>query len=137
MLECVLQPTCQCQHSYLVHIATYLHSMYIGKITSLELNDLLSELNTVDKWYTLGVHLGLHPWILAAIKEECATIEECRTQMLLQWQNNVTPTWSAVVKALVEIGQDCLAFDLAAKYGVSALILLIRYCCLNGIILFP
>jgi len=115
VLECVLQPTCQCQYSYFVHIATYLHFMYIGKITSLELNDLLSQLNTVDEWYTLGVYLGLHPRILAAIKEECATIEECRTQMLLQWQ---TPSWSAVVKALVEIGQDRLASDLAAKYGV-------------------
>ena len=117
----MLQPTCQCQHGYLVHIATYLHFMYIGKITGLELNDLLTQLSTVDKWYTLGVYLGLHPWILAAIKEQCATIEECRTQMLLQWQNNVTPTWSAVVKALVEIGQDRLASDLAAKYGVFLL----------------
>ena len=95
--------------------------MYIGKITGLELNDLLTQLSTVDKWYTLGVYLGLHPWSLAAIKEQCATIEECRTQMLLQWQNNVTPTWSAVVKALVEIGQDRLASDLAAKYGVFLL----------------
>ena len=78
----------------------------------------MNELSTVDEWYTLGLYLGLHPWVLAAVKEECETTEECRTQMLLQWQNCVTPTWSAVVKALVGIGQSRLASDLAVKYGM-------------------
>ena len=44
--------------------------------------------------------------------------KECRMQMLIEWQNRVIPTWSAMVKALVGIGRERLASDLAAKYGI-------------------
>ena len=37
--------------------------------------------------------------------------------MLEEWQNKVTPTWSAVVQALVEIGMRRLASELAQKHG--------------------
>ena len=33
------------------------------------------------------------------------------------WQKKVTPTWSAVVQALVEIGVRRLASELAQKHG--------------------
>ena len=46
-----------------------------------------------------------------------ATIEERRTMMLKEWQNNVIPTWSAVVQALVGIGMRRLASELARKHG--------------------
>ena len=37
--------------------------------------------------------------------------------MLEEWQNNVTPTWSAVTEALVGIGMRRLASELAQKHG--------------------
>ena len=38
--------------------------------------------------------------------------------MLIEWQRHVIPTWSAVVKALVGIGRERLASELATKYGM-------------------
>ena len=93
--------------------STYFHS---GKIT--ELHVLVNELSTVNQWYFLGIYLGLHPSTLDAINADNKTTRECRMQMLIEWQNRVIPTWSAVVKALVEIGRERLASDLAARYGI-------------------
>ena len=88
-----------------------------GKIS--ELRDLVNELSTVSQWYLLGIYLRLHPSALDVIKNNsCADTKECRTQMLIEWQRCVIPTWSAVVKALVGIGRERLASHLAAKYGM-------------------
>ena len=89
--------------------------LYPGKITGLR--DLFNELSTVSQWYLLGIFLGLHPSTLDLINADYKTARECCMQMLIEWQNRVTPTWSAVVMALVGIGRERLASDLAAKYG--------------------
>ena len=54
---------------------------------------------------------------LHAIEMERPTIEDRRTMMLEEWQNNVIPTWSAVVQALEGIGMRRLASELARKHG--------------------
>ena len=54
---------------------------------------------------------------LEAIKVDCPTLGERRTQMLNEWQKKVTPTWSAVVQALVGIGMGRLVSELAQKHG--------------------
>ena len=87
-----------------------------GKIR--ELRDLVNELSTVTQWYLLGIYLGLHPSALDAIKKDCTNTKECLTQTLVEWQKHVTPTWSAVVKALEGIGRERLASKLATKYGM-------------------
>ena len=56
-------------------------------------------------------------WQLEEIEENHQKLAKCRTQMLNEWQNNVTPTWSAVVQALVGIGMRRLAYQLAQKHG--------------------
>ena len=72
----------------------------------------------MSQWYRLGIYLGLHSSTLDLIKlKGHADIKQCRTQMLIEWQKHVTPTWSAVVKALVGIGRERLASELATKYG--------------------
>ena len=38
--------------------------------------------------------------------------------MLIEWQRRMIPTWYAVVKALVGIGRERLASELAYKYGM-------------------
>ena len=90
-------------------------SFHVGKIR--ELRDVLNELSTLNQWYHFGIYLGLHWSTLDAIKKDHAHTEECRTQMLIEWQKRMIPTWSAVVKALVGIGRECLASHLATKYG--------------------
>ena len=85
--------------------------------TAPELADLVRELQEVNDWVTLGLYLEIKIWRLRAIEKECQTIGERRTQMLNEWQNNVTPTWSTVVRALVEIGMRRLASELAHKHG--------------------
>ena len=78
----------------------------------------MSELSTVSQWYLLGIYLGLRPSTLDPINADYKTTRECRTHMLIEWQRHVTPTWSAVVKALVGIGRERLASDIATKYGM-------------------
>ena len=66
---------------------------------------------------TLGLYLGIKMHKLEEIEENHQKLAKCRTQMLNEWQNNVTPTWSAVVQALVGIGMRRLAYQLAQKHG--------------------
>ena len=54
---------------------------------------------------------------LEAIERERITIGERRTQMLNEWQKQATPTWSAVIQALVKMGMRHLALQLAQKKG--------------------
>jgi len=84
-----------------------------------ELLDLVRELRSVNNWKTFGLYLGIKIEKLNAIEMErpFATIEERRTMMLEEWQNNVIPTWSAVVQALVGMGMRRLASNLAQKHG--------------------
>ena len=82
-----------------------------------DLPDLVSELQDVNDWVTFGLYLGIKMPKLEAIKADCATLGEHRTQMLNEWQKKVTPTWSAVVQALDEIGMGRLASELAQKHG--------------------
>ena len=64
-----------------------------------------------------GLYLGIKMPKLQSIKVDCATVAECRLQMLSEWQKNVAPTWSAVVQALMGIGMGRLAYDLAQEHG--------------------
>ena len=82
-----------------------------------ELSELMSELKHVNSWIPLGLCLGIKMPKLEAIKQECQNVLERRIQMLNEWQNNVIPTWCAVVQALDEIGMRRLASELAQKHG--------------------
>ena len=100
-----------------------------------ELADLVSELQEVNDWVTFGLHLKIKIWKLRAIEKECQTIGERRTRMLEEWQNNETPTWPAVVQALVGIGMRRLASELAQKHGwlknIKIHTLTFHACCLS------
>ena len=77
----------------------------------------MSELQDVNDWVPFGLYLGIKMPRLEAIEVDCPTLSERRTKMLNEWQKNVTPTWSAVVQALVGIGMRRLAAELAQKHG--------------------
>ena len=82
---------------------------------------LMDELSTVTQWHLLGIYLGVDLPTLAAIKADHEDTKDRLTHMLIQWlnRNRGTPTWSAVVKALVGIGRDKLASQLAEKHGMN------------------
>ena len=82
-----------------------------------ELGDLVHELQEVNDWVTLGLYLGIKMSKLQEIEEDHPNLARRRIQMLQEWQNNVTPTWSPVVQALVGIGKRRLAYELAQKHG--------------------
>ena len=82
-----------------------------------EFADLVSELQDVIDWVPFGLQLGIKMPKLKAIVVDYPTTAERRTQMLYEWQNNVIPTWSAVVRALSGIGMRSLASELAQKHG--------------------
>ena len=86
----------------------------------------MNELQEVNNWIPFGLNLGIDISRLEAIEKERATIEERRTQLFIYWQKQVVPTWSAVVKALINIGMRRLASKVAQKYG--------RYAPLNNIV---
>ena len=101
-------------------VAFYKHSnnhTYSFQCPVPDLPDLVSELQDVNDWVTFGLYLGIKMPRLEAIKVDCPTLGECRTQLLNEWQKKVTPTWSAVVQALEGIGMRRLASELAKKYG--------------------
>ena len=106
-----------CQYESISVTTKTVHSTIIFLCPAAELADLVSELQEVNDWVTLGLYLEIKIWKLRAIEKERLTIGECRTQMLEEWQNNVTPTWSALVQALVGIGMRRLASKLAQIHG--------------------
>ena len=65
----------------------------------------------------LGFYLGIKLPELKIIEASYPNLQRCRLEMFEKWRNSVTPTWSAVVQALVEIGMRRLAAELAQKHG--------------------
>ena len=100
-------------------------SFNAGRIT--DLRDLLNEMSTVTQWYLLGIYLGVDLSILATIKADHKDTKDCRTHTLIEWWNRATPTWSAVVKALMGIGREKLASQVAEKHGMNIYLELLAY----------
>ena len=93
-------------------------------VKAAELVDLFRELEGVGEWLHLGLYLGVRLPRLMDIKSENQLTTECREQVLIERQKQLTPlTWSAVVKALVGIRREGLAAHLASKYGMFAMIM--------------
>ena len=93
------------------------NNAYNTSYTAAELADLVKELQEVNNWIPFGLNLGIDISKLEAIEKVCPTIEERHTQLFIYWQNQVVPTWSAVVQALMAIGKRRLAYEIAQKHG--------------------
>ena len=82
-----------------------------------EVHDLEGELHDVIDWIPFGLCLGIRLPELKTIEANYPTLQRRRIEMLEEWQNNATPTWSAVVQTLAAIGMRHLASELAQKHG--------------------
>ena len=76
-------------------------------------------MSTVTQWYLFGIHLRVDLTTLSGIEADYQKAKERLTQTVIQWWKNVTPTWSAVIKALIGIGREKLASQLAEKHGMN------------------
>lgn len=97
------------------------HVSLSGKLTLLK---LCMELQDVFDWYGLGLHLGIHPRDLENIKHnKLHSPLEFRREMLSVWMKKLPePSWSRVVKALMEMGMERLASNIARKHGKTDLL---------------
>ena len=83
------------------------------------------ELQEVSDWFGLGLRLDIPAEELHTIKYEPALrrIQDFRTEMFSVWMKKLSePSWSRVVKALMEIGRERLARKIALKYGENSLL---------------
>ena len=89
------------------------------------------ELQDVSDWYGLGLHLDIPPRELDNIKRNNTlhTPLEFRREMLSIWMKKLPePSWSRVVKALVEMGMESLATNIALKTGKTGLLKAHSHC---------
>lgn len=100
-----------------------LHVYMIGQdglhteLKDVPMKDLLSELQEVTDWFTLGVYLDVPTPLLVAIRNDHTDTDQCRMEMLIAWSKQEMPTWPRVVHALGEMGMTKLPTALAEKYG--------------------
>ena len=90
---------------------------------TLKLLDL--ELQEVSEWFRLGLYLDIPSPKLYDIKHDSALhcAQDKRTEMLSVWTRLLPgPSWSCVVKALMDVGRETLAHRIADKYGTCILL---------------
>ena len=87
------------------------------QLENVPMKDLLTELQGVTDWFTLGVWLDVPTPLLVAIRKDHTDTDQCRLEMLSAWSKQEVPTWPRVVYALGEMGMTELAIALAKKYG--------------------
>ena len=95
----------------------WLHAFTSGEVTVKLLDE---ELKEVSDWYGLGLHLDIPTAELDSIRYEprLCRIQDRKREMFLIWMGGLSePSWSHVVKALKEIGQERLAHKISLKYG--------------------
>lgn len=91
----------------------------------LTLLELCMELQDISDWYGLGLHLGIQQRDLENIQhnDKLHSPLEFRREMLSVWMKKLPePSWSRVVKALVEMGMERVASNIARKHGKTDLL---------------
>ena len=83
----------------------------IGKILNL-LGD------AQNKWYELGLHLGVTPTVLETIKSDCHNTRERFIAVLKEWLKMIEPSWHNLVHALASVGHANLALRIAKQFSI-------------------
>lgn len=88
-------------------------------VHTVNLKTLLQELQSMTDWIHFGVFLGVAIRDLMGIRAGHASLLERKSEMLRVWMEGSTEpsTWSGVVQALLDIGMQSLATDIAMKYS--------------------
>ena len=83
----------------------------------LQLPALMKELETVDHWFSLGIHLNIPAHELEKLKLTHGYRKEGMSEMLRAWLKSGEASYAMLVDALVAIGMFSLARKIAMKYG--------------------
>ena len=89
----------------------------------LNLKELSNALDSVVKWHSLGVKLGLEDHELSSIDQDFRGDgnKRCKHEMLSRWLRSAKlPTWKAIVDALQQMGEHGVASKIQAKYCSSS-----------------
>ena len=94
-------------------------------LASSDLHKVLKELISAhNKWYNLGLALGLPSSTLDSIKAQYDSTKDCLREMLKEWlkRTNPIPSWRATVEGLrdVTVEENQLAEEVEKKYCSSA-----------------
>jgi len=73
-----------------------------ARIGGAKLKDLVNELQGVRDWFRLGMCLRVPESVLMTIRRDIQTTSTCRQEMLTAWMKREVPTWSTLVKALLD-----------------------------------
>ena len=93
---------------------------------ALDLRSITSELSSViDKWFQIGVQLGVSESKLRQIESNHNTVERCFSEVISFWLNGntqVAPTWKSlvVVLELSFVDEKGLAKKLREKGGMES-----------------
>ena len=94
--------------------------------SKLDVSDLSAVLEDIhdahDKWYGIGLRLGLTQTVLKGLEQEYQKTEEMLREMLGHWLKQVTPapTWDALFQALRSktVNEPSLAEQLLEKHHI-------------------
>ena len=91
----------------------------------LDLRSVTNELGSVmDKWFQIGVQLGLSETKLHQIESDHRTADRCFSEVIIFWlkgNTQVAVTWKSLVEVLESsfVNERGLAKRLREKYGVE------------------
>lgn len=85
-----------------------------GKLDEQNLSNVLEEI--VD-WHLLGIKLGIPTFKLKKIEEDYKTNDQRKIETLATWlQQTPRPSWSDVMSALRQMGEDAVAESVQQQY---------------------
>jgi len=98
--------------------------MLLSTTGKLDVQKLSNALEGVTNWYQLGIKLGILPAKLKRIEKDFQGSDRQMTETLDTWlQQTPSASWSDVVSALQQMGENTVAESVHQKYigGVTSM----------------
>ena len=83
---------------------------------TLNAKNILSYLNVITEWRTLGIQLNVPQHKLDKIEIERLKVDDRMEQMVAYWLNNAKATWKELIDALNKIDKRTLARTIESQY---------------------
>lgn len=89
-----------------------------GLLFPLTIKKLMQCLESVGRWYLLGIQLDLPTHKLDEIANSSHDVAHCRMLMLQEWQKrlDLKPSWHSLVEALRNIDENVIAGKLSKEF---------------------
>ena len=98
-------------------VMAHSHTSGVQTTSVVNARNLFSELQTVTRWFQLGINLGLQIHELDNIEHDHIGSERRMLQMLYLWlQRAPNAAWGDVVSALQQMGENKVAEGIRQKY---------------------